>query len=588
MEERLERTASTGATSANKKSFAEKKPSHAPGIPGPDVEKAHSEEVQVQGVAMSRMKKILLFSALGLVSFVIFLDNSTSPTYQQYAASEFNGYALYGTLSASSIIVCLVIQTPLTKISDILGLGVPFAICTVFITIAYALIAASKSIGVLAAGLVLGSVGQFGLLVLGQLVMSHYTSTRSLTLGIALFYLPNIITPFISSQLVERVLSDLDWRWGVGIFDILYPSFGICLIATLFYLEHAKTSGGVGRYESMGFVEFFSQIDIVGNFFIIAGFGLTLLPITLAGTGLATFQTPFIIAMLVMGIICLVSLFGWENWIAANPILAPSFFRNKTIVLIAAIGALDYFGSNISHTYLYSWGVTARNMDISQANLLLFLQNVVQCATMVVVGLIVFKIRQYKWIIVAGCVIRTIGYGVMIRLRGADNTMGEIFGVQVIQGIGSGIIEALLLPAVQFAVPLSQLGQVTGVVQLFRFTGAAIGITVAGAIYNNVFLSALWKYMPAGTDPTYVETIYSSLLGVVPEWGTAERSAISEAYGDVMRYMVIAAVATSLPMFALCFLLPNPKLSDDPVLVEAEDITEVKAGATQGLNAATP
>ncbi|ETS76437.1 hypothetical protein PFICI_11824 [Pestalotiopsis fici W106-1] len=544
----------------------------------PDVERAHSEEVRAQAVTTSRMQKILLFSALGLVSFVVFLDNSTSATYQQYAASEFNGYSLYGTLSASSIIVCLVVQTPLTKMSDILGLGWPFAMCTLCITIAYAVLAASRSIGMLAAGLVLSSVGTFGLLVLGQLVMSHYTSTRSRTLGIAMFYLPNIITPFISSQLAERVLTDLTWRWGFGIFDILYPTSGVCLIATLFYLEHRKRSSQAGTHKTLGLVEFLSQIDIVGNVLIIAGFGLTLLPITLAGTGLATFQTHFIIAMLVVGGISLLALFGWENWIAAHPILAPSFFRNKTIALVAVIGALDYFAVNISHTYLYSWGITARNMDISQANLLLFLQNVVQCGTMIIVGLVVFKIKQYKWIVVGGCIIRTIGYGVMVRLRGADNSLGEIFGVQVIQGVGSGVMEALLLPAVQFVVPRSQLGQVTGVVQLFRFTGAAIGITVAGAIYNNVFESALWKYMPAGTNEAYVEGIYSSLLGVVPEWGTAERLAISEAYGDVMRYMVIAAVATSLPMFALCFLLPNTKLSDERILVVAEETHEEKSG----------
>jgi MFS family permease len=458
-----------------------------------------------------------------------FLDNSTTSTYLQYAVSEFDGYALYSTLSAASIIVCLVIQTPLTKISDILGLGVPFSICILFIAIAYALIAASKTMGALAAGFVLGSVGTFGLLVLGQLVMSHYTSTRARTLGIAMFYLPNIITPFVSSQLAERVLTDLTWRWGFGMFDILYPVFGLCLVAILFYLEFRKNSVQIRRREKMGFVEFISQIDLVGNVLIIAGFGLTLLPITLAGTGLATFQTPYIIAILVVGVVSLLALFGWERWGAAHPILAASFFRNTTITLIAAIGALDYFAVNVSHTYLYSWGVTARNMDISQANLLVFVQNVVQCGTMVLVGLVVFKTRQYKWIVVSGCIIRTIGYGVMIRLRGAENSIGEIFGVQVIQGVGSGIIEALLLPAVQYVVPRSELGQVTGVVQLLRFTGTAVGTTVAGAIYNNLFGSVLWKYVPAGTDKASVEAIYNSLLGELPAWGTAERTAISDA-----------------------------------------------------------
>ncbi|KAF3002168.1 hypothetical protein E8E14_006227 [Neopestalotiopsis sp. 37M] len=487
-----------------------------------DIMEANSAEMPVQIVMVSQMQKIILFTTLGLVSFVLFLDSSTTTTCLQYAASDLNGYSLYATVSTSAVIVCLVIQTPLTTASDILGLGTPFSFCILFLTVGYALCATSRSMGALAAGSILASIGMFGLLVLGQLVISHYTSTRARTLGIAMFYLPTIVTPFISSALIERVLVDLGWRRNR--ITAIRPKFGI--------------------------YEFFSRIAGVGNILLVGGFGLTLLPTTFAGTGLATFQTPYIIVLLVLGIIFLLALFVWECWVAAYSILPSAFFRNKTIVLVALTGALDYFGLNVSHTYLYSWAVAARDMNISQANLLLFLQTVVSCGTMILVGLFVFKMKQYKWIVVAGCIIRTVGYGVMLRLRGAENSAAEIFGVQVIQGIGTGVMEALLLPAVQFAVPQSNIGHVTGILQLFRFTGQAIGITASGAIYNSLFLPSLWKYMPVGTDPTTIEAVYNSLLGVLPEWGSIERTSITEAYGDIMRYMVIAAVASSAPILS--------------------------------------
>ena len=41
----------------------------------------------------------------------------------------------------------------------------------------------------------------------------------------------------------------------------------------------------------------------------------------------------------------------------------------------------------------------------------------------------------------AAVVIRLVGYGVMIRLRGVNNSMVELSIVQLIHGIGSGVIQ---------------------------------------------------------------------------------------------------------------------------------------------------
>ena len=46
-----------------------------------------------------------------------------------------------------------------------------------------------------------------------------------------------------------------------------------------------------------------------------------------------------------------------------------------------------------------------------------------------------WKTKRYKWLLVTGTAIKLIGFGLMIRLRGANNSWAEIFIVQSIQGM---------------------------------------------------------------------------------------------------------------------------------------------------------
>ena len=98
-----------------------------------------------------------------------------------------------------------------------------------------------------------------------------------------------------------------------------------------------------------------------------------------------------------------------------------------------------------------------------------------------------YKTRRYKISIIVGAVIRLVGYGVMIRLRGSDNSTGELFAVQLIQGIGSGFIQQIVVVAAQIVVPHAELAQVSALVLLMSFLGSAVGSCIAGGIYTNTF-----------------------------------------------------------------------------------------------------
>ena len=136
---------------------------------------------------------------------------------------------------------------------------------------------------------------------------------------------------------------------------------------------------------------------------------------------------------------------------------------------------------------------------------------------------------RYKWLVMAGCVFRLIGYGIMIRLRGQYNTIGELIVQQLIQGAGSGIVQTCLLIPPQIVVPRAQVAQVLALVFSLSFLGSSIGATIAGAIYTNTMRKALMKALGADATSALVDFLYNSITGELPAWGSADRIAINFA-----------------------------------------------------------
>lgn len=140
---------------------------------------------------------------------------------------------------------------------------------------------------------------------------------------------------------------------------------------------------------------------------------------------------------------------------------------------------------------------------------------------------------RYKWLAMSGAVIRTVGYGVMIRLRGQKNSLAELFIQQVIQGIGSGIIQTAILIPPQVVVPHSQIAQVLALLFSFSYLGSSVGSCISGAIYTSKMKEALWSRLGDSATQELVNTLFNSITSVLPAWGSSERLAIAYAVSSV-------------------------------------------------------
>lgn len=158
-----------------------------------------------------------------------------------------------------------------------------------------------------------------------------------------------------------------------GMFAVLVPATLLPLIITLFWAENkAKRLGLVeralaeahagsptkqppGESVTQRFKRVAEQLDLVGLILLGSSIVLVLLPLTLQTENLsdgqltsaqlmqtAYFRPVMRIAMLVAGSVDLVAFAVWDLRFASNPVIAPRFVRNRSIIFACVIGFIDF------------------------------------------------------------------------------------------------------------------------------------------------------------------------------------------------------------------------------------------------------
>ncbi|EFX01082.1 siderochrome-iron transporter [Grosmannia clavigera kw1407] len=485
-------------------------------------------------------------------------------TLFNYSTSDFNNLSALGTLNTATVIIFAVAKPPIAKISNVIGRGQTLAMTVCFYLLAYILMASAKSIGPYAGGMVFYNIGQSGMNVMTHIIVADITSPRWRSFGLAICYFPFLITPWVSALIVNSVVSDggIGWRWGIGMFAFLMPFGASFIIGTLLWYQRKARKLGILHTQTITLYGFCSEIDLGGMLLFIAGFACFLLPLTIAAQEKNGWRTGWIIALIIIGAFLLICLPYYETYYSRHPIIPMFYLKNATIILSCLLVMTDSIGFSATHTYLYDWGAVAHNFRPTVDTYYVYTNGVIQSLVGIFAGLYMYWARRYKWLIMSGTVLRLIGYGVMIRLRGAHNSLAELFIVQVIQGAGSGIIQTAPLVAPQLVIPHSQVAQMIAVVWTFSYLGSSLGSTIAGAIYTNTMRERLIARLGSDASSALVDSLYNSITGTLPTWGSADRIAINLAYSDVIRYITYSALGMSIPAIIFTWFLPNLEIPD--------------------------
>ena len=245
----------------------------------------------------------------------------------------------------------------MAKIADVFGRLEAFSLAVFVYVIGYVQQAASNNVKTFAAAQIFYSAGWTGLQILQQVFIADTSDLLNRALFSTIPDLPFLVTVWAGPPIAQRVIDHTSWRWGYGIWAIILPvAFSPLMIslflnqrkAAMLYVlpKRSITWSGIGT----SIKSLWLELDFFGLCLLSAAISLILLPLTLASLAKGGWTNGSMIAMIVIGCVCLVIFPFWERSkkLAPKPFFPRDLFTDRTVVAGIAL-AFFYFSQYCDH-----------------------------------------------------------------------------------------------------------------------------------------------------------------------------------------------------------------------------------------------
>ena len=541
---------------------------------------------RVEAIAayMSTADRIWLFAGVFIIAFAYSLDSFTRYTYQSTATSAFGYHSLLATVNTVRTVIAAAAQPTAAKIADVFGRFELVCVSVGFYILGTIVEAASNDIPTFAAGAVLYQVGYTCILLLVEVIVADLTSMRTRVFFSYIPAMPFIIITWISGNVTQSVLTTTTWRWGIGMWAIVYPVCALPLLSALWWTGFkAKRAGALDTYKSpfqrLGFAglcrELFHKLDVVGILLVIIVFGFILTPLSIAGGANTTWGTAKVIAPLVIGF-CFIPVFVfWEIKGARHPLVPFHLLKDRGVWAALGIAAFLNFAWYLQGDYLYTILVVAFDFSIEMATRVTAFYTFFSVISGVVVSGLIYYTRRLKPFIVAGTCLFMVSFGLLIHYRGgvSGSSKSGVIGAQVLLGIAGGMFPYPAQASIQAATKHEHVAIVTGLYLATYSIGSAFGYAISGTIWTQKLYGELARNLEFQSNTTLAAAIYGSPLQMVYLYpvGTEVRTAVIDSYMHVQRLLCIVGLCLCIPLIVFALLLRNPKLSDEQSQPEAEE-----------------
>ncbi|KAH0835274.1 hypothetical protein AYO21_10699 [Fonsecaea monophora] len=504
---------------------------------------------RVQATATVWTKKHL-FAAhffIWLIYFVLSLQEVVVRSLNPYVTSAFSLHSLTAATSIMASIIGGVARIPTAKILDTWGRPQGIALMTFIWTIGFIMMAACDSVQTYAAAQVFAVTGAQGVSYCLTVFISDTSSLKNRSLMLAVATTPYIGTTWLGGPVSASIVRDSGWRWGFGIFAIVVP-FAVAPLIILF-LYHQKKAEKAGIIEPVtinlrpaALKKYAIEVDLIGILVLASGMSLFLLPFSLYSFQEDQWASPMIICMITFGGALLIFFGFWEKYWAPKTFIPFEILLDRTVFGAGMMFVFVFFNSMVWGSYFFSMLQVVWAQSIQDATYISAIYRTGSCLFAVLVGFLVRWTGRFKWLALYFAIpLMMLGVGLMIEFRRPNSEIGYVIMTQIFVAVSGGTI--VLCGEMAMMAPSDQqhLAAIIAVLNLFGSIGTAAGGTVATAIWTSVFPAALRKYLPPEVD---AERVYSSIIAqLYYRPGTPARVAISRAYGDAQRYMLITSLA---------------------------------------------
>ncbi|KAG6213292.1 hypothetical protein E4U25_002843 [Claviceps purpurea] len=551
--------------------------------------------VRVEAVSsvITTLDRFFIFTGVFLLAYVYGLDGTLRYAYQPTATSSFSEHSLSATVNVLRSAISVGAQPTAAKIADVFGRVELICVSVLFYVVGTIVEAVADNVDTFSGGAIIYQIGYTMLTLLVEVIIADITSTRARLFFSYIPALPFIINTWVSGDISSAVLAGPGWKWGIAMWAIIMPVCALPLIGSLMVVtRRAKRQGLLGNYttafKQLGFqnlaIELFWLLDVIGIILIIAVLDLILVPFTIAGGESSKWGEAHIIAPLVIGILCIPAFIFWELR-APHPLIPFKDMKDRGIWAPMGIAIFLNFAFTMQSDFLYTVLLVAFDFSIKAATRVQSLYSFTSVIVGPLLGLLVYKVKRLRIFVIAGTLLYTVAFGLLIHFRGASGSISSaqagVIGAQVLLGIAGGLVPYTAQASLQVNLKHEHLAVLTGIFLATYNIGSALGNTVSGAIWSQVLPGKLNSLLNP-LNSTLGTTMYMNPLSTYTLYpmGTPERTAMVQSYQSVQKLLTITGICLCIPLILFAILLRNPRLDDRQTLAKDLDSeTETKSEA---------
>ncbi|KAI0095663.1 MFS general substrate transporter [Hypoxylon sp. NC0597] len=412
--------------------------------------------------------------ALGITSLSAAVESTVTSTALPRIAGALDAGELYVWFVNAYTLTSTAFLPLLGQIADIFGRRwLTIGIVAVF-ALGSGISGGATSATMLIAGRAVQGVGGGGIILMIEMIVCDLVSLRDrgrfTAVIMGLFGIVSSLGPFIGGAIAQGTT----WRW---VFYINLPICGLSLVLLTSFLH-------VNYDRSPTVAQRLRRIDYSGNIILIASVASILISLTYGGTRYVwsswRILLPLILGFAGLGLFVLYELSQW----CAEPMTPPHLFQNRTS---ATAFYLTFIHSLLSFWILYFLPVYFQAVQLkspNQSGVLLLPTAIVIIPGGIIGGFVMSKSGKYRPVHFAGFGFMTIGIGTFI-IFDKNSDPALYVCLQLVAGLGSGLVLGALLPAVQAALTEKDTASSTATWSFIRTFGTIWGVSVPAAIFNS-------------------------------------------------------------------------------------------------------
>ncbi|KAI0010709.1 putative multidrug resistance protein fnx1 [Xylariaceae sp. FL0662B] len=481
-------------------------------------------------------------SAIAIMMFVTNLEIPVVITALVAISGELGDFGNVGWVVASYLLGYVAVIVILAKFSDIFGRKPIFMLSTaIFVVFSAACSAAQtlKQLIVFRAFQGIGGGGCFSLctILVTDLVppekLTHFVSNINITNGLAL-----LLGPIIGGAIAAHTT----WRW---IFIINVPIAAPAFVISLFAIPNGfphHNQANRQRVKDLVAKSTLDRIDIPGTVLIL----LATLSLTAAfeeADKLFPWRSAYVITLLIVSVLLWIVVVFWERYVTLSdkvrePVLPWRFLTNRQMM-----GILFNFILLGGPTVIGIFVIPQRFQLVYGTSGLQAGVRLIPFTALIPVGSTVASILAGKvkippiYIVIAGSCLQILGFALLGTLPPTLDIPPQIYGFEILAGLGCGINFALLFVMIPFVNEKRDHASALGAGCQFRFVGSSMVLAISTSVFNSYARSRLEALLGV-SDPDYLIPVLFTLPQALQE---QVRYTLAEGYNRQALALCISA-----------------------------------------------